>query len=153
MKDLETDHCKQFCTFHVADLFFGVDVQVVQEVIRYQEMTQVPLASREIGGLINLRGQIVTAINLRRRLNLPDRPADQRPMNVIVRSDDGVASFLVDRIGDVLDAQPRLYESAPETLSGVERELVTGVYKLKDKLMLVLDTEKAVECVAAEKAA
>ena len=93
---------RQYCTFYLDGHYFGVDVLKVQEVIRYQEMTRVPLAPPVVRGLINLRGQIVTAIDLRRRLDLPDRPADQLPVNVVVQTDDGAVSLLVDEIGDVL---------------------------------------------------
>ncbi|MCX5660804.1 MAG: chemotaxis protein CheW [Planctomycetota bacterium] len=134
---------RQFCTFLVDGLYFGVEVRQVQEVIRYQEMTRVPLADPVVRGLINLRGQIVTAIDLRRRLDLGDLPEGSVPMNVVVRTADGVLSLLVDEIGDVLDVSPENYERPPETISGVARELVTGIYKLKDRLLLVLDTEKA----------
>ncbi|MDR3377395.1 MAG: chemotaxis protein CheW [Verrucomicrobiae bacterium] len=135
---------KQFCTFFVNGLFFGVDVLKVQEVIRYQGMTRVPLAPATIQGLINLRGQIVTAIDLRRRLELPPLEDEQLPMNVIVRSEDGAVSLLVDEIGDVMEIQDDIYEHPPETLKGVARELVQGVYKLKERLLLILDTEKTV---------
>jgi purine-binding chemotaxis protein CheW len=135
---------KQFCTFFVNGLFFGVEVLKVQEVIRYQGMTRVPLAPATIRGLINLRGQIVTAIDLRRRLELPPREDDQLPMNVVVRSQDGAVSLLVDEIGDVVEIQDDIYEPPPETLKGVARELVQGVYKLKTQLLLILDTEKTV---------
>ena len=93
----------QFSTFFVADLFFGVDVLRVQEVLRFQQMTRVPQAPEVIEGLINLRGQIVTAIDMRRRLRLPPRAGDQTPMNMVVRTEDGAVSLLVDEIGDVLD--------------------------------------------------
>ena len=135
---------KQFCTFFVNGLFFGVEVLKVQEVIRYQGMTPVPLAPAMIQGLINLRGQIVTAIDLRRRLELAPRGTDELPMNVVVRSDDGAVSLLVDEIGDVVEIQDDIYERPPETLQGVARELVQGVYKLKERLLLILDTEKTV---------
>ena len=140
---------KQFCTFFINGLFFGIEVLKVQEVIRYQEMTSVPLAPSTIRGLINLRGQIVTAIDLRRRLELPARGEDQLPMNVVVRTDDGAVSLLVDEIGDVGEIQDDVRERPPETLRGVARELVTGVYKLKERLLLVLDTEKTVTLTAA----
>jgi purine-binding chemotaxis protein CheW len=140
---------KQFCTFYLDGLFFGVEVLRVQEVIRYQEMTGVPLAPRMIEGLINLRGQIVTAIDLRRRLELPPRTDDQLPMNVVVRSNDGVVSLLVDEIGDVVEVQDDIYERVPQTLKGVARELVQGVYKLKERLLLILDTEKTVNLTSA----
>jgi purine-binding chemotaxis protein CheW len=135
----------QYCTFHLDQLFFGVEVQKVQEVIRYQEMTRVPLASPVVQGLINLRGQIVTAIDLRRRLSLKPRPEGQLPMNVVVRTDEGPMSLLVDEIGDVLEMNADSFERPPETLKGVARELIRGAYKLKDRLLLTLDTERAVQ--------
>jgi purine-binding chemotaxis protein CheW len=135
---------KQYCSFYVDRLFFGVDVREVQEVIRYQEMTRVPQAAGEVAGLINLRGQIVTAIDLRRRLNLPGIPAGRLPMNVVIRTDDAAVSLLVDDIGDVLQVDTATYESAPQTLTGTTRELVLGVHKLDDRLLLLLDTQKAV---------
>jgi len=139
---------KQFSTFFLNGLFLGVEVLKVQEVIRYQEMTRVPLAPNMIQGLINLRGQIVTAIDLRRRLELPPRPEGQLPMNVVVRNEDGAVSLLVDEIGDVVEIQDEAYERPPETLKGVARELVTGVYKLKDRLLLILDTDRTVSLPA-----
>jgi purine-binding chemotaxis protein CheW len=140
---------KQYATFHLGGLFLGVEVRQVQEVIRYQTMTPVPLAPPMIQGLINLRGQIVTAIDLRRRLALPPRPDDQLPMNVVVRGDDGAVSLLVDGIGDVVEIEDDAYERPPETLSGTARELVTGVYKLRDRLLLILDTERAISLPAS----
>ena len=91
---------QQYCTFLVDGHYFGLDVRKVQEIIRYQEMTSVPLASPVVRGLINLRGQIVTAIDLRRRLDLTERPEGTLPMNVVVRTEEGVVSLLVDEIGD-----------------------------------------------------
>jgi purine-binding chemotaxis protein CheW len=140
---------RQFCTFLLDGLFFGVEVHKVQEVIRYQEMTRVPLASQVIQGLINLRGQIVTAIDLRRRLELRQRPQGVQPMNVVVRTDDGPTSLLVDSIGDVLEVSDELFERPPETLRGVARELIRGAYKLRDRLLLVLDVDRTVQLSAA----
>lgn len=135
----------QYCTFQLDNLFFGVEVQKVQEVIRYQEMTRVPLASPVVRGLINLRGQIVTAIDLRCRLELKPLPEGRLPMNVVVRTDDGPISLLVDEIGDVLEVNANTFERPPETLKGEARELIRGAYKLKDRLLLTLDTERVVE--------
>jgi purine-binding chemotaxis protein CheW len=135
---------RQFCTFMVDGLQFGIEVRRVQEVIRFQEMTRVPLASPVIKGLINLRGQIVTAIDLRRGLELSDRPEGSLPMNVVVRTADGAVSLLVDEIGDVLNVDPDTFERPPQTLGGIARELITGVYKLKERLLLIMDTDKAV---------
>ncbi len=140
---------RQFCTFLLDGLFFGVEVHKVQEVIRYQEMTRVPLASQVIRGLINLRGQIVTAIDLRRRLELRERPQGVQPMNVVVRTDDGPTSLLVDSIGDVLEVSDEAFERPPETLRGIARELICGAYKLRDRLLLVLDVDRTVHLGAA----
>lgn len=138
-----------YCTFWLDGLFFGVEVLRVQEVIRYQRMTKVPLAPDVVSGLINLRGQVVTAIDLRRRLEMPDRPADKLPMNVVVRTDDGPVSLLVDEIGDVLEVDDASFEAPPETLDGVARELVSGVYKLDGRLLLVLDVDRALRLPVA----
>ena len=143
------DDTKQYCSFFVAGLFFGVEVHDVQEVICFQPMTPVPLAPAEIGGLINLRGQIVTAVDLRRRLKMPERQAGELPMNVVVRNGDCAISLLVDEIGDVLQPEPSAFERPPETLDGISRELIKGVYKLKDRLLLILDTAKAVTVMGA----
>ena len=118
---------QQFCTFFLKDQFFGVPVQQVQEVIRYQEMTRVPLTPEVIRGLINLRGQIVMALDLRRRFGMEDRPASQLPMNVVVRTDDGAVSFLVDEIGDVLEVDEESFEATLQKLFvDQHRELVRG---------------------------
>jgi purine-binding chemotaxis protein CheW len=134
---------QQFCTFYLDGLLFGIEVEKVQEVIRHQVMTRVPLAPKLIGGLINLRGQIVTAIDLRLRLGLPERSAEALPMNVVARSDEGAVSLLVDEIGDVLEVQEQQFEEVPQTMRQA-RELIRGVYKLPDRLLLVLDTAQAV---------
>jgi purine-binding chemotaxis protein CheW len=135
----------RFSTFFVADLYFGVDVLRVQELLRFQQMTRVPQAPDIIEGLINLRGQIVTAIDMRRRLRLPPRAGDKTPMNIVVRTDDGVVSLLVDEIGDVVDVDEATYERPPENLDPAARELIRGVYKLKNRLLLVLDAERTVD--------
>jgi purine-binding chemotaxis protein CheW len=135
---------RQFCTFYVENLFLGIDVQQVQEVIRYQEMTRVPLAAAAISGLINLRGQIVTSIDLRVRLGLPARPPGEQPMNVVVRDGDGAVSLLVDGIGDVLEVSETDFECPPSTVRPSVRNLILGAYKLPEELMLVLDTSQTV---------
>lgn len=134
----------QYCTFTLDRYYFGIDVLKVQEIIRYQEMTRVPLAPPVVRGLINLRGQIVTAIDLRRRLDLPDRPNGQQPVNVVVQTDDGAVSLLVDEIGDVLEVPEKAFERPPETLQGTARDLIRGAYKLDGRLLLILDTARTV---------
>lgn len=126
---------QQFCTFYLDKLFFGVEVEKVQEVIRYQAMTRVPRAPELIGGLINLRGQIVTAIDLRKRLDMEPRQEGRNPMNVVVRTEEGAVSLLVDEIGDVVEVTPGTFEAPPETLTGAARALTSGVYKLDGQLL------------------
>jgi purine-binding chemotaxis protein CheW len=135
---------QQFCTFLLDGHVFGVKVEQVREVILYQEMTRVPLLPCVVRGLINLRGQIITAVDLRRRLGMSDLPKGELPMNVVVRTEDGAISLLVDEIGDVIEVQDDTFEAPPETLQGPTREVVCGVHKLPDRLLLVLDIESAV---------
>jgi purine-binding chemotaxis protein CheW len=144
---------QEFCTFYVEGLFLGIEVAQVQEVLRHQGMTSVPLAPKIIGGLINLRGQIVTAIDLRARLGLPERPHDELAMNVVVRCEDGVVSLLVDEIGDVVCVSDGEFEPSPDTLQGEARQLIRGVFKLKQRLLHVLCLESVVRVPAAERAA
>jgi len=143
----------QYATFVVNDLFLGIDVLRVQEVLRYQEMTRVPLAPEVAAGLINLRGQIVTAIDMRRRLGLPPRAQDELPLSVVMRTADGPVSLLVDEIGDVLEVDEATAEAPPDSLCAAARPLVSQVYKLKDRLLLVLDPEQTPELGAAGRTA
>lgn len=135
----------RFATFLVSDLFFGIDVLSVQEVLRCQPMTRVPRAPDVIEGLINLRGQIVTAVDMRRRLGLTPRLAGATPMNVVVRTEDGAVSLLADEIGDVIEVESDAWEPPPQNIDACARDLIRGVYKLKDRLLLVLDTERTVD--------
>jgi len=144
---------QQFCTFLLSGYLFGVPVPHVQEVIRFQPLTPVPLAPSAVEGMINLRGQIVLAIDLRRRLALEKRAPGELPMNVVVRTSDGVVSLLVDEIGDVLKMDAATYEQAPENLDPAAREIIRGVYKLKGRLLLVLDAERTAELTANAKTA
>jgi purine-binding chemotaxis protein CheW len=137
-----SDQTRQFSTFYLDRLLVGVEVLRVQEVIRCQPMTAVPTAPPAVRGLINLRGRIVTALDLRARLGLGARAGGAEPMNVVLRGDDGV-SLLVDRVGEVVEVDDQDFEPAPEMLSGAARELIRGAYKLRGQLLLVLDVERA----------
>jgi purine-binding chemotaxis protein CheW len=134
---------QQFCTFFVNGRFFGIPVDRVQEVIQWQDITRVPLASDVIEGLINLRGDIVMAVDLRRRLAIGDRPAAVALVNVVVRCADGPASLLVDSIGDVVEVDQNGFENSPPGLDANMRTVITGIYKLPGKLMHVLDIDSA----------
>ena len=93
---------KQFCTFYLDNYCFGINVLEVQEVFRYQKITSMPLAPKVITGMINLRGQIITAVNLRLRLGMGPRPEDQVPMNIVIRTNGTVMDLLVDRLAGFL---------------------------------------------------
>jgi purine-binding chemotaxis protein CheW len=133
---------RQLCTFYVGDGYFGIPVEQVQEVVRPQPITPVPLAPKVVRGLINLRGQILTAIDLRYRLGLGEPGDPAKLMNVVVRTDDSPVSFLVDEIGEVLDVDEDCFENPPETLQGEMRELIGGAYKLDGRLLLALSAER-----------
>ncbi len=136
---------KQVCTFYVGDGYFGIPVERVQEVVRPQHITPVPLAPKVVRGLINLRGQILTALDLRCRLGLGEAEEVEKLMNVVVRNDESPVSFLVDEIGEVLDVEEALFESPPETLQGEMRALIGGAYKLEGRLLLALDTQRTID--------
>lgn len=136
---------RQFVTFYLNGHLFGVDVVHVQEVIREQAMTRVPLAPLVVSGLINLRGQIVLAIDLRRRLGLAQRAGDASVMNLVAHTGDGPVSLLVDEIGEVIEVGADVFENSPDTLKGVHRELVEGVYKLKSQLLIALNVNRVIQ--------
>lgn len=140
---------QRFCTFWIGELFLGIEVERIQEVLRVERSTPVPLAPPEVGGLINLRGQIVTAIDLRREFAVEVDPGQQdRAMHLILSEGTGAVSFIVDRVGDVVDVSAEAFEDPPETLKGEARRLIRGAYKLAHRLMLVVDTEYAVDLSA-----
>lgn len=136
---------KQFCTFFLEREMFGIDVLNIQEVMLFQETTEVPLAPPVIRGLLNLRGTIVSTIDLRRRFGMPDREEAALPLNIVTQTGTGLASFLVDRIGEVIEADEGTFEKAPDTLAGETRELIEGVYKLAGGLLLILNVERAAD--------
>jgi purine-binding chemotaxis protein CheW len=132
------------CTFEAGGRWLGIEVGRVQEVLRARPTTPVPLAPPVVAGLVNLRGQIVTAVDLRRRLELADAAAAPDPAQVVVRGVDGAVSLLVDEVGDVLEVAEEDFEPPPPTLTGAARELVSGAWKLPDRLLLAVDVDAAV---------
>ena len=129
-------------------MYLGVEVHRVQEVIRAQRMTRIPGAPEVVRGLMNLRGQIVTALDMRRRLGMEDTGTTAPLMNVVIRTPDGPVSLLVNEIGDVIVVDSDQYEPSPETLQGPHRDLISGSYKLQGRLLLVLNLDSAI-CLAA----
>lgn len=132
---------RQLCTFKLDNLTLGLDVLDVQEVIRYQEMTHIPHAPAVVRGLINLRGEIVTALDMRRCFSLPPSLDDLEPTNIVVRCGGDLMSFLVDRVGDVIDLEDADLEPVPQTLRAEVRSLLKGVYQLEEGLVMVVDLE------------
>ena len=137
-----------FCTFRVGSMFLGVEVHRVQEVIRPQRMTRIPGAQENVRGLMNLRGQIVTALDMRRLMGLNIDKGNEPLMNLVVRTPDGPISLLVDEIDDVLVVDREQFESPPETLRGAVRDLICGSYKLPGQLLLVLNLDHAIGLAA-----
>lgn len=135
----------ELCSFTVGDLFLGIQVTKVQEVIQFQEMTPVPLAQKMVTGLINLRGQIVTAIDLRLCFGYEPFGEDERPMNIIIHDEGHLVSLLVDNIGDVFEVDESAFEETPGTLDNEYQDIIVGAYKMPEHLMLVLCPEKTVE--------
>lgn len=140
---------KQFCTFFLEREMFGIDVLNIQEVMRCQETTDVPLAPPVICGLLNLRGSIVSTIDLRRRFGMQRLEADRSPMNIVTQTGTGLASFLVDRIGEVIEVDESTFEMPPETLDGETRHLIHGVYKLDSGLLQILNVERVADLDSA----
>lgn len=134
---------RQLVTFKTGDYLFGVDVLQVQEVLKHQQMTPVPLATDEVRGLINLRGHIVTAIGMRERLNLQAAVDETSQMNLIVSLRDGSASLVVDSVGDVITIEQRRYKARPSNLKAPLKDIVSGVYELEKGLLLHINPENA----------
>ena len=137
---------RPYCTFRVDGLWLGVDVLEVQEVIRHRTPTRVPTAPPVIHGLINLRGQIVTVLDLRGRLGLaPHGPLFERPMSVVVRAQGGAVGLVVDEMGDVREVDEAALGRPPETIPEAVRRVVSGLYPSEGRSLLVLDIAKVVE--------
>ncbi len=132
----------QLSTFHVGRYLFGIDVELVQEIVRMQTITPVPLSAPEIAGLVNLRGEVLTAVDLRARLGLPPAGESHDPVNVVVRLDDEPVSLLVDEIGAVIEVSTVPFETTPSTVDSTVRDLLVGAYTLPDRLLLALNARK-----------
>lgn len=142
---MQTKSVDQLCTFRLGPLYLGIDVLDVREVLHHADVTAVPHADPAVEGLINLRGQIATTIDLRRRLEVAPLDDDSNPIHVVILADGEPVTLLVDAIGDVVDVDPAAYEDPPSTMTGVASELILGAYKLTDELLLVLDVQRAVQ--------
>jgi len=135
---------KQYCTFFVDGLLFGVEVLQVQEIMSEYKVGPVPLAPESVAGLVNHRGQIVTAIDMRKRLDLSACTIPPSKM-LVVRCNDETFALLVDKIGDVVSVSSDDFEAAPENVSENAKELIEGAYKLPDQLLLPVRLDKIAE--------
>lgn len=132
----------EFLTIVVDNQLFGIPVLQVQDVLRQQTVTRVPLAPPEVAGALNLRGRIVTAINVRCRLGLPDLPQDTKVMSVVVELDHELYSLIIDKVGDVLSMQNKDFESVPATLDPTWRDIASGIFRLENQLLVIIDVPK-----------
>lgn len=139
---------REFCTLMLGDLFFGIEVQHVQEVLEEQPMTTVPLAAAEVCGLINLRGQIVTAIDLRTCLGRPGQTDREVSPNIILRYEDELWSLVVDQIGDVVSIDTSRCAPPPESLSSDCEDLIEATIEMDERLLLILNTTSLFERIS-----
>ncbi|MBD1913812.1 MULTISPECIES: chemotaxis protein CheW [unclassified Leptolyngbya] len=139
---------QQICTFFLNNTRFGIGVEHVQEIIRQQPLTQVPLAAPDVCGLMNLRGQVIPVVDLPCRLGLRSAPCGSEKetvYNIIVSAEDDVVSFIVDDIGDILECSTETLEPPPATLDTYIRSSLTGAYKLEHDFLLLLNTQKILD--------
>lgn len=136
----------QLCGFKIMDGQYAIPVLEVQEVVKPQRVTPVPLGPDYVDGLINLRGQIVTAINLRVMFGLDRHTSeDAEYMNIIVRWGDGLYALVVDEIMDVMDVQNTTFEETPDMIDEKIKKYIRGVFKLEDNLLTLLSLEKLLD--------
>lgn len=132
----------EFLSVIIGGQMFGIPVLQVQDVLRQQIVTRVPLAPPEVAGALNLRGRIVTAINVRCRLGLPDLPEGSKTMAVVVEHESELYSLIIDRVGDVLSLVNSDFENVPPTMDDNWRDIATGIYRLDNQLMIVVDVSR-----------
>jgi purine-binding chemotaxis protein CheW len=133
---------RAFVTLTVADQLCGVPVLAVRDILGEHKITRIPLAPPEIAGSLNLRGRIVTAIDLRRRLRLPPASAGQPPMSVVAEQGGELYALLVDQVSEVMSLKASAFEQNPPTLPPEWARFSTGIYRLEGRLLVVLDVGK-----------
>jgi len=142
----QTDNeSKDYLTVMIAGQRFGIPVLQVQDVLREQRVTHIPLASKEVAGSLNLRGRIVTAIDVRKRLGLPEKDDGIPSMSVVVEHKDELFSLIIDSVGDVLCFTDKYYESNPGTLDPLWRNISTGIFQMEDELLVIMDVSRLLE--------
>lgn len=139
---VESGGTREYVTMIIDGQLFGIPVLQVQDVLGPQKITRVPLAPKEVAGSLNLRGRIVTAIDVRTRLGLPRREGEAKNMSVVVDYNGEFYSLIVDQVGEVMGLSASDYEKTPATLDDRWREISDGVYRLKEALLIVLDVKR-----------
>jgi purine-binding chemotaxis protein CheW len=137
--DGATEEAQVFVTLTVADQLCGIPVLGVRDILGEQSITRIPLAPPEIAGSLNLRGRIVTAIDLRQRLHLPPPPTGQKRMSVVAEQGGELYALLVDQVSEVLSLRSSAFERNPPTMAASWAAFSTGIYRLEDRLLVVLD--------------
>jgi purine-binding chemotaxis protein CheW len=141
-----------FVTMTINGQLFGIPVLGVQDVLSQQAITRIPLAPTEVAGALNLRGRIVTAIDVRKRLRLPDRGEGSKGMSIVVDHAGELYSLIIDSVGEVLSLPADRFERNPATLDPLWREVSAGVYRLEKQLLVVLDVNQLLNFKKAEAA-
>ncbi|QDT69871.1 Chemotaxis protein CheV [Planctomycetes bacterium MalM25] len=132
----------QFATFYVGDLLLGVDIRLVQEINRQVDITPVPNAPQHVRGVINLRGDVATVIDLRTVLGLPQAEESRDSRNLIVHSQEEAIGLWVDRISDILTVRPDQISDPPSNVDGVDGKFFLGVHTLETEICVLLDIEQ-----------
>lgn len=133
---------QMYVTMRVDNQLFGIPVVNVRDVLRQQKITEIPLAAPEIAGSLNLRGRIVTVINLRRRLRLEERATGEKSMFVVVEHKGELYSLMVDSVSEVMTISERNIERSPTNLGGAWKDVTTGIFKLSGELLVIMDVQK-----------
>ncbi len=141
---------RDYLTIYVGDQIFGIPILQAQDVLGEQRVTRVPLAPPQIAGALNLRGRIVTAVNMRVCLGMNMREDAGKSMHVVVEHGGELYSLMIDRIGDVMSLAMRDYENNPSTLDAHWRGVSKGIYRLKERLLVVLDVPRLLDALKPE---
>ena len=136
---------QDYTTFHVGDLFFGIPAIDVVELSRNLDVTAVPKGPISVSGLMNLRGQLVPAIDMHIRLGIENNHSDGAGVSIILSSNGSQVALIVDSVGEILSLNSNFFEPPPNKLTELAKEVVLGVYKLPDRLLLILDPIKVID--------
>ena len=140
-----TEEMQEFVTVTIADQMFGIPVLQVHDVLGSVKLTNIPLAPPEVAGALNLRGRIVTCIDIRKRLGLPQADQDHKPMSVVVEHHGEPYSLLIDSVGEVLSLRTDKLEMNPGTMDSRWREVSSGIYRTEDNLLVILQIDRLLD--------